>query len=78
MKEEIPMDMTSLNARDLAAETAVELPDREMLSLVVIKNIANHNRIRIRVTDTTVGVQVCALVQAINQLTLQHLSCTVK
>jgi hypothetical protein len=62
---------------ELDSQTAIELPDREMLSLVVIRNVANGTRIRINVSNNQVAVQVCALVQAIDALVAARLTCTI-
>lgn len=67
-----------LALKELEAETVVELPDRETLALVVIRNLANNNRIRINVSNIDVGVQVCALVEVIDSLTLDTLTCTIR
>jgi hypothetical protein len=72
------MSMQALSVEELEAQAAVELPDREMLSLVVIRNVANGNKLRIRVNNNDVAVQVCALVHAIDALTLSKLICFVK
>jgi hypothetical protein len=68
----------ALTLGELEAETVLELPDRETLALVVIRNVANNNRIKITVQDINVGVQVCALVEVIDSLTLDTLTCTIK
>jgi hypothetical protein len=71
------MDKRSLTIEELDAEAAFELPDREMLALVVIKNLANNNRISVRVSDNNVAVQVCALVHAISALSIDKLTCRI-
>jgi hypothetical protein len=69
-----------LSVEELDSQFAVELPDREMLALVVIKNvsIANNNKLWINVKNNNVAVQVCALVAALDALTLNKLTCTIK
>jgi hypothetical protein len=69
-----------LSVEELESQFAVELPDREMLALVVIKNvsIANNNKLWINVKNNNVAVQVCALVAALDALTLNKLTCTIK
>jgi hypothetical protein len=58
-----------LSVEELEAQAALELPDREMLSLVVIRNVLNGLHIRVNVTHNNVAVQVCAIVQALNSIT---------
>ena len=59
-----------LTAEALNAQSAFELPRREMLSLVnvYIRNVLNGLHIRVTVTNNNVAVQVCAAVQAINSI----------
>jgi hypothetical protein len=68
----------ALTSEELEAQAVLELPDRETLALVVIRNVANNNRIKITVQDINVGVQVCALVEVIDTLTLDTLTCTIR
>jgi hypothetical protein len=68
----------ALTSEELEAQAVLELPDRETLALVVIRNVANNNRIKITVQDINVGVQVCALVEVIDSLTLDTLTCTIR
>ena len=56
----------------LEAQSAFELPNREMLALVTIifNNLLNNNdvdvNIPIEVKNNNIAVQVCAVVQALN------------
>jgi hypothetical protein len=61
----------TLSVEELEAQAALELPDREMLSLVtiVIRNVLNGLHIRVNVKNNNVAVQVCAIVQALNSIT---------
>jgi len=68
----------ALTLEELEAETVLELPDRETLALVVIRNVANNTRIKINVENVNVGVQVCALVEVIDSLTLDSLTCAIR
>jgi hypothetical protein len=74
------MESPALTIEELDSQLAVELPDREMLALVVIRNvsIANNNRLWVNVKNNNVAVQVCALVNAIDLLTFNKLTCTIR
>jgi hypothetical protein len=74
------MESPALTIEELDSELAVELPDREMLALVVIRNvsIASNNNLWVNVKNNNVAVQVCALVNAIDLLTFNKLTCTIK
>jgi hypothetical protein len=65
---------------ELDSQVVAELPDREMLTLVVIRNLSilSNNRIDVRVQNNDVAVQVCALVNAIDALTLNNLNCRIR
>ena len=62
------------------AESAFELPDRQLLALVtvVITNLLNNLSIDVDVRNNNVAVQVCAVVQAITAGNLAALSCEVQ
>jgi hypothetical protein len=63
------------------AQTAVELPRRQMLALVnvIIRNVLNGLHIRVTVTNNNVAVQVCAVVQALNSIILPtRLTCAIR
>ena len=50
-----------LTSEDLAAEAALELPDRElMLVTIVITNVLNNLTIDIDVRNVNVAAQICA------------------
>ena len=51
----------------LEAQTALELPDREMMQIiVVISNVLNNTEIEIDVRNNNIAVQVCAIVNVLN------------
>jgi hypothetical protein len=53
----------------IASESALELPDRETLELIVsvtIGNILSGNSFTVNVANVNVAAQVCTLVSAIN------------
>jgi hypothetical protein len=58
-----------LTMEELDAQTALELPDRETaLVFVIIKDVLSGNKIRVEVDDVNVGVQVCAVIQALSDM----------
>ena len=59
-----------LSLADIEAQTALELPDREMLALVtvIITNVLNNLSVNVEVKNNSVAVQVCAAVQLINTI----------
>jgi hypothetical protein len=65
----------------LDEETALELPDREMLLVtIVVTNLLNNLSIPIEIKNNNVAVQVCAAVEAISSelLTVDTLRCDVQ
>ena len=70
----------ALSIEELEAQTALELPDRElMLITVVITNVLNNLSVSVDVKNNNVAVQVCAVVQAINTIIAPtSLTCAVR
>jgi len=70
------LEKKKLSFEEIEAQTALELPDREMLALV---RIGNGLHIDVDVRDVNVAVQVCAIVEAISVqlLTVDKLTCTI-
>jgi hypothetical protein len=61
------LEKKALSLEDIEAQTALELPDREMMQIVVvIKNVLNNTTIDIDVRNNNVAVQVCAIVNVLN------------
>ena len=56
------MEKRTLNLSEIEAQTALELPDREMMALVtiVITNLLNNNTVTIDVRNINVAAQICA------------------
>jgi len=73
-------DKKLLTLDELESQTALELPDRELMALVnvFITNVLNNLSVSIPVQNNHVAVQVCAAVQAINTIIAPtSLTCTV-
>ena len=67
-----------LSFADIEAQSAFELPDREMMQItVVITNVLNHLSVDVDVTNVKVAVQVCAAVNAINTIISENLTCRI-
>jgi len=64
------LEKKRLTAEAIQLQTAVELPRRQMLSLVnvYIRNVLNGLHVRVTVANNNVAVQVCAAVQLINTI----------
>ncbi len=55
------MSKRTLTVQDLDAQTAVELPDRDMMLVtVVLNNILNNNTVTITLRDIDLALQLCA------------------
>jgi hypothetical protein len=76
--EEKRMSDTVMTVEELQGEAALELPKREMLSLIVVKNVLNGTRLKINVNNNDVALQVCAQVNVINALIGNVLVCKIK
>jgi hypothetical protein len=55
-------------ANVISEQSALELPRRQMLTLVVIRNVLNGLHVNVNVSNNHIGLQVCAAVQAINTI----------
>jgi hypothetical protein len=61
------LEKKALSLDVLEAQTALELPDREMMQIVVIiGDVLSDNVIKIDVRNNNIAVQVCALIDVIN------------
>ena len=50
-----------LSDAELESQVALELPDREMLQIIVtITNLLNNNTVTVTVRDINVAAQICA------------------
>ena len=73
-------EKTRLSLMDLDAQTAVELPNRDLaLVTVIITNLLNNLSIEVDVKNNNVAVQICAVVQALNAILFPTaLTCTIE
>ena len=61
------LEKKALSLEDIEAQTALELPDREMMQIVVVIGEINVLRgIEIDVRNNRIAVQVCAIVDVLN------------
>jgi hypothetical protein len=70
----------TLTLDNIEAQTALELPDRNMLLVtIVITNILNNLSIDVDVKNNNVAVQICAVVQALNTILVgEALTCEIQ
>jgi hypothetical protein len=73
------LEKKRLSFDEIEAQTALELPDREMLTLVRIGNVLTGAHIDVTLKNVNIAAQICAVVDLINvQLfTVNTLSCQV-
>jgi len=72
-------DKKRLSLDEIEAQTALELPDRElMLVTIVITNLLNNLSVDIDVKNNNVAVQVCAIVQILNANVGTLLTCDIR
>jgi hypothetical protein len=74
------LEKRTVSFEELDKMAAVELPEREMLSLVtvVITNVLNHLTVRIPIQNNHVAVQICAVVNILNNRIGTDLTCHVR
>ena len=74
------LEKKRLTLDELDAQTALELPEREMMALVtiVITNLLNNLSIDVDVKNNNVAVQVCAVVTALSSLVSTPLTCEIQ
>ena len=72
-------EKTKFTLEDVEEQFIQELPEREtLLVTVIITDVLNHLSIDVDVKNNNVAVQVCAVVDLINQEFGTTLSCTVR
>jgi hypothetical protein len=74
------LEKKRLTLEELEAQTALELPEREMMALVtvIITNLLNNLSIEVDVRNNNVAVQVCAVVTALSSLVATPLDCDIQ
>lgn len=74
------LEKPTLSFEELDKMAAVELPEREMLSLVtvVITNVLNNLTVRIPIQNNHVAVQICAVINVLNNKIGTDLTCRVR
>jgi len=74
------LEKKRLTPEELDAQTALELPEREMMALVtiIITNLLNNLSIDVDVKNNNVAVQVCAVVTALSSLVNTPLDCSIQ
>lgn len=74
------LEKRTVSIEELDAMAAVELPDREMLSLVtiLITNVLNNLSVTVTVKNVSIAAQVCAVVNVLNQNIGTSLTCTIQ
>jgi hypothetical protein len=74
------LEKKRLTLDELDAQTALELPEREMMALVtvIITNLLNNLSVDVDVKNNNVAVQVCAVVTALSSLVSTPLSCEIQ
>jgi hypothetical protein len=78
------LEKKALSLEEIEAQTALELPNREMMQIVVvITNVLNNTTIDIDVRNNNIAVQVCAIVNVLNLIVgpntpNQPLDCVIK
>ena len=73
------LEKKALSLEDIEAQSALELPDREMMLVtVVITNVLNNLTVEVDVRNVNVAVQVCAAVNLLNTILVggDFLTCT--
>ena len=75
------LEKRQLSLEDIEAQTALELPDREMMLVtVVITNLLNNLSVSIDVQNVSIAAQVCAAVLALDTILLspENLTCRIQ
>ncbi|MCA1673980.1 MAG: hypothetical protein LC799_17860 [Actinobacteria bacterium] len=64
---------------ELESQVALDLPDREMLLVtIVITNLLNNLSVDVDVRNNKIAVQVCAVVQVLNESIGTSLTCEIQ
>ena len=69
----------TLSIEEIEGQSALELPDREMLLVtIVITNLLNNLSVDVDVRNNNVAVQVCAVVNLLNTAIGTALTCEIE
>ena len=74
------LEKKRLTLEELEAQTALELPERDMMALItiVITDVLNNLSVDVDVNNNKVAVQVCAVVNLLNSIaTTDHFDCVI-
>jgi hypothetical protein len=73
------LEKRALSLEEIEGQTALELPDREMMLVtIVITNLLNNLSVDVDVRNNNVAVQVCAVINALNQNIGTSLTCDIQ
>ncbi len=73
------LEKRALSLEEIEAQTALELPDREMMLVtIVITNLLNNLSVEVDVRNNNVAVQVCAVINLLNQNIGTQLTCDIQ
>ena len=74
------LEKITLSLDELEAQYAAELPEREMLGLItiIITNLLNNLSVNVQVKNVNVAVQVCAVINVLNQNIGTNLTCNIQ
>ncbi len=69
----------TISFEEIEGQSALELPDREMLLVtIVITNLLNNLSVDVDVRNNNVAVQVCAVISALNAFVGTQLTCEIQ
>ena len=69
----------TLSFEEIEGQSALELPDREMLLVtIVITNLLNNLSVDVDVRNNNVALQVCAVINALNAGIGTQLTCFIE
>ena len=69
----------TLSIEEIEGQSALELPDREMLLVtIVITNLLNNLSVDVDVRNNNVALQVCAVINALNAGIGTQLTCFIE
>lgn len=74
------VEKKALSLEDIEAQSALELPDREMMLVtVVITNVLNNLSIDVDVRNNKIALQICAVVNLLNEILVDdQLTCEIQ